>query len=50
MDVPAVVFPMGAFRWGDKLMLYAGAADKYVVLLSCRFQSLLSYLLENCRV
>ena len=50
VDVPAVVFPVGAFRWGDKLMLYAGAADKYVVLLSCRFQSLLSYLLEHCRV
>ncbi len=50
VDVPAVVFPMGAFRRGDKLMVYAGAGDKYVVLLSCRFQSLLSYLLEHCRV
>ncbi len=50
VDVPAVVFPMGAFRRGDKLMVYAGAADKYVVLLSCHFQNLLSYLLEHCKV
>jgi len=50
VDVPVVVFPVGAFRRGDKLMVYAGAADKYVVLLSCHFQKLLSYLLEHCKV
>ena len=31
-------------------MVYAGAADKYVILLSCHFQKLLSYLLEDCKV
>ena len=49
VDVPSVVFPVGAFRRGDRLMVYAGAADKYMVLLSCHFQKLLNYLLEHCR-
>lgn len=49
VDVPAVVFPVGAFRRGDRLMVYAGAADKYTVLLGCHFQNLLNYLLEHCK-
>lgn len=50
VDVPAVVFPVGAFRSGDKLLVYAGAGDKYTILLGCRLPSLLTYLLKHCRV
>lgn len=50
VDVPAVVFPVGAFCRGDMLILYAGAADKYVVLLSCNLANLVSYLWEHCRI
>lgn len=50
VDVPAVVFPVGAFQRGSKLMIYAGAADKYVILLSCGLERLVTYLWEHCRV
>ncbi len=49
VDVPAVVFPVGAVVRQDKLILYAGAADKYIILLSCRLDKLMSYLWEYCR-
>jgi len=49
VDVPAVVFPVGAFIRKDKLILYAGAGDKYIILLSCRIDNLLNYLLEYCK-
>lgn len=48
VDVPAVVFPVGAVVRQGKLILYAGAADKYIVLLSCRLDNLVSYLWEYC--
>jgi len=48
VDVPAVVFPVGAVVRQDKLILYAGAADKYIILLSCRLDKLMSYLWEYC--
>ncbi len=48
VDVPAVVFPVGAFTYGDKLLVYAGAADKYTVLLSVSLEKLVDYLVEYC--
>jgi predicted GH43/DUF377 family glycosyl hydrolase len=49
VDVPAVVFPVGAIAYKDKLMVYAGAGDKYIVLLSCNLDSLIRYLWDDCR-
>ncbi len=48
VDVPAVVFPVGAIARKGKLILYAGAADKYVILLSCSLEALVDYLWEHC--
>jgi len=48
VDVPNVVFPVGAIVRGDKLIIYAGAGDKYIVLLSCNLDSLVDYLWEYC--
>lgn len=50
IEVPAVVFPVGAFVRKDKLILYAGAADKYVILLSCNLEKLLEYLWIHCKL
>jgi len=50
VDVPAVVFPVGALVHKDKLLLYAGAGDKYIILLSCNLDNLVSYLWEYCRI
>jgi len=47
VDVPTVVFPVGAFVQGGKLLVYAGAADKYVILLSCNLKNLVDYLWEH---
>ncbi len=44
VDVPAVVFPVGAIVKKDKLLLYAGAGDKYVILLSCNLNNLVNYI------
>ena len=49
VDVSAVVFPVGAFVRNGKLVLYAGAGDKYVILLSCNLENLLDYLWEYCK-
>ena len=49
VDVPAVVFPVGAIVRDGKLMIYAGAADKYVILLSCNLNHLTDYLWQYCR-
>ena len=49
VDVPAVVFPVGAFVRKDKLVIYAGAGDKHVILLSCNLENLLNYLWEYCK-
>ncbi len=49
VDVPAVVFPVGAFVREGKLILYAGAGDKYVILLSCNLNKLVDYLWEYCK-
>ncbi len=48
VDIPAVVFPVGALIRSGKLLIYAGAGDKYVVLLSCRLEKLVDYLCEHC--
>ena len=50
IDVPAVVFPVGALVRKDKLILYAGAADKYIILLSCNISKLVEYLWNHCRL
>jgi len=50
VDVPAVVFPVGNFVIGNKLVIYAGAGDKYTILLSCNLNSLLDYLLKCCKI
>ena len=49
VDMPAVVFPMGAFVRKDKLILYAGAGDKYIILLSCNLDNLVNYLWKFCK-
>ncbi len=49
VDVPAVVFPVGAVVRKSKLIVYAGAADKYVILLSCKLDNLVNYLWEYCK-
>ena len=49
VDVPAVVFPVGAFLLQDKLLIYAGAGDKYIILLSCGLERLVDYLWEHCK-
>jgi predicted GH43/DUF377 family glycosyl hydrolase len=48
VDVPAVVFPVGALVRSGKLLIYAGAGDKYVALLSCQLEKLVDYLCEHC--
>jgi len=50
VDIPAVVFPVGAVAVKDKLLIYAGASDKYTILLSCELKKLMNYLWEYCRV
>jgi len=50
VDVPAVVFPVGAIVRKNKLIVYAGAADKYVILLSCKLDDLINYLLDYCKL
>jgi len=48
VDVPVVVFPVGAIMRKDKLILYAGAGDKYIILLSCNLDNLINYLCKSC--
>lgn len=47
VDVPAVVFPVGSIVRKDKLILYAGAGDKYIILLSCNLDNLVNYLCKS---
>jgi len=49
IDVPAVVFPTGAITINEKLLLYCGAGDKYITLLSCNLNNLMDYLFEHCQ-
>jgi len=49
VDIPAVVFPVGAFVRKEKLVVYAGTADKYIILLSCNLGNLVDYLWESCK-
>ncbi len=46
VDVPNVVFPTGAILKDEKLFIYAGAGDKYEVLLTANIHYLLEYLLK----
>jgi len=50
VDVPAVVFSMGAIVLQNRILIYSGAADKYIILLSCKLDNLINYLLENCKL
>ncbi len=50
VDVPAVVFPVGAIVQQNRIFIYAGAADKYIILLSCKLDKLINYLLEHCKL
>ena len=50
VDMPAVVFPVGTIIRQNKMLLYAGAGDKYTILLSCKLDNFLNYLLEYCRL
>jgi len=49
VDVPYVVFPTGAIVKENKLVLYAGAGDKYIILLSCDIKNLVDYLWNYCK-
>lgn len=49
VDIPAVVFPVGAVVNNDKLLLYCGAGDKYTILLSCELNKLVDYLMSISR-
>ena len=50
VDVPAVVFPTGIIIRNDKLVIYSGAGDKYIILLSCSLVNLLNYLFKYCKL
>lgn len=50
IDVPAVVFPTGIIIQDDKLIIYCGAGDKYIIILSCSLANLLNYLLKYCKI
>lgn len=50
VDIPAVVFPVGSIVVKDKLLIYAGASDKYTILLSCKLEKLVKYLWDYCKV
>jgi predicted GH43/DUF377 family glycosyl hydrolase len=47
VDVPSVIFPVGAVLLKDRLFIYCGAGDKYVVLLGCKLDFLLDYLFDK---
>jgi len=49
VDVPAVVFPTGAILMENKLLIYAGAGDKYMILLSADIDKLLDYMFEESK-
>jgi predicted GH43/DUF377 family glycosyl hydrolase len=48
IDVPAVVFPVGVIVKHNKILLYCGAGDKYIILLTTHLDTLLNYLWEEC--
>jgi len=50
VDVTAVVFPTGVIIRNDKLVIYSGAGDKYIILLSCSLSNLLNYLFKYCKL
>jgi predicted GH43/DUF377 family glycosyl hydrolase len=50
VDVAAVVFPVGAVVVQNRLLIYAGAADKYTILLGCKVDKLMNYLFQYCRL
>ena len=50
VDIPAVISPMGLVIKEDKILLYCGTGDKYVVILSSGLNLLLDYLWRECRL
>ena len=47
VDVPAVVFPTGSIVVEDKLLIYGGAGDKYVILLTADINLLLEFVCKK---
>ena len=47
VDVPNVIFPVGCVVKDKKAVLYCGAGDRYVVVLSFDVDKLVKYLLEH---
>ena len=47
IDIPNVVFPVGAVEREGKILIYAGACDKYVILLETEKEVLIEELLKN---
>ncbi|OLS26697.1 MAG: Beta-1,4-mannooligosaccharide phosphorylase [Candidatus Heimdallarchaeota archaeon LC_3] len=50
IDIPVVTFPTGIIVKNNKILLYCGSGDKYIVLLSARLDYLLDYLWKECRL
>ncbi|MHA1990824.1 MAG: glycoside hydrolase family 130 protein [Candidatus Hodarchaeales archaeon] len=50
IDTPAVTFPTGMIVKNNKILLYCGAADKYIVILSAGLDFFLDYLWRECRI
>jgi predicted GH43/DUF377 family glycosyl hydrolase len=48
IDVPNVVFPVGTILIDNKLLIYCGAGDKYITLLSCNLDNLVDFLFKYC--
>ncbi|MHA1167434.1 MAG: hypothetical protein ACTSRU_06405, partial [Candidatus Hodarchaeales archaeon] len=50
IDIPSVVFPTGLVVKQGKILLYCGAGDKYMILLSTKLDSLVDFLWNECRL
>ncbi|MFX1286275.1 MAG: hypothetical protein ACFFB5_21760 [Promethearchaeota archaeon] len=50
VDIPTVVFPTGLIIKNNKVLLYCGAGDKYVILLSFHLDTIIEYLWRECRL
>jgi predicted GH43/DUF377 family glycosyl hydrolase len=46
VDIPYVVFPTGSLIINDRLVIYAGSGDKYMILLSAKLENLLDYIIK----
>jgi len=46
IDIPYVVFPTGIVQINNKILLYAGSGDKYMILLSADIDYLIDYIIK----